>query len=629
MRIALGIALLVLWFLLPLGTKAQQMHLSWMKSAGGIDWDMVTGMTVANNNIYVTGGYYGYIRFEADSFASAGNRDVFVAAYQPDGSFKNAFCMGSQGFDFSYKILCDIDGNLIVPCKTHHDLKVGNAKVDSIGKINLMLLWLSPEGELLNHFAFAASEQASFTDLCLDPEGDLYFTGNFAGGLTIEGKSYLTERKSLKVSDDSDIFAGKINKQGKLMWFNQWGDKGEDLAFNLQSDGKGVLIMTGSTVLGCFGDKLSKPEPVKKEKHLFVAQLNPSGKVSEVHYPFHGFDFSTKGIAFQGNEVWISARFRYRVASGSKILESNGNNDILLMNSKLDKIDFQYQQLGGTGNEIPVQITPSGGYLVLAGTYTEPLAINKTTLLSENQEKEIFLLTIDKEKKYDKVFTLKGNRSKFANTLYTASSGVYLAGDFTQNINSGEVKLETRGKEDVYLARFENCDAKNPLKITIDTLSQGGKNPVYELSVGEGFLSYLWNDSPGKSLFKTNKPGMYYVEVNDNFGCYYIDSVSISQSKSLLLSDPFVQMGQIKVYPTLAHNWVNVITDQDIVCAGFSIGLTDMNGKQVLLDQYEGNMQHNRIYRLDVSGLAPGSYLIRLSSEQGVQSAKIVVKPKS
>lgn len=611
--------ILLATLLVSLSVQAQQMHLNWMKRAGGVDWDMVTGMTMANHKIYVTGSFYDAIHFESDTLTSYGNRDIYVARYDEAGRFFDAFGMGSQGFDHCFKTLVNDENSIIVACKTNLDFTIGDAVIKRQNNINLIIAWLTPEGKLIQKIVLASAEKASIADMVMAPDGNLYFAGNFTGELTGEDGIRL-------VASDNDIFIGKVNKNGKLQWIKHWKGVGEDRVFNLQKDDKGKLVITGATSSGCFEEKeIAKPSPLDREKFLFVATMNDAGNILSASYPWHGYDFITNSIAVTKDEIWISASFKYFVTTDKEKIQSKGKSDILLLSSPLNKVNFETLQFGGPGNDLPIQIVESGKHLVLAGTYTDSILIGSNELIPSDFNKEILLFTLNEKRKVDKVFNFDGAYGKFSNSLLTNSSGIYLAGEFGNTMESDQIKVNSAGNEDIFIARFENCDAKNPLTINIDTI-RNGKNVSFDLIASEGFISYVWSDNSKKQFTKTNKTGVYYVEVEDQMGCFYIDSASITTYKSLIFSDSAIVSEQIKVYPTITRDWVYLVSNTEIESNGFSIEGIDMNGKIVFENKYSGSVMPGRIYRAGFNTCIPGQYLLRLRSEQGVKTSKIMVK---
>ncbi|MFA9391537.1 MAG: hypothetical protein ACERKD_17135 [Prolixibacteraceae bacterium] len=599
----------------------QQMHLDWITKGGGAEWDMVTDMTIVNDaDIFITGTFTDRIFFGSDSLLAVGDRDVFVAHYTIDGTYLNSFSIGTRGFDYSFKIIADDDKqSIILALKTNFTLKIGSTRIDSLDNSNFMLLNLTPQGALINYAAFATSGKSEFTDLCLAPDGDLYFTGYFEGKLTTPIKKYLAEGQ--------DLYLGKVSKNGKFKWLNQWGAEGVDQSFCLAKSKNSKLYLSGMTHSGCFGSKYPLPERIDRNNYLFLAEINEGGQLMDVNYPFYGSLFKCNSITLTDNTIWMSVMFKYKVTTTSEIIQSRGSYDMLLMHSEQNKLNFSYHQIGGNGSDIPIQMRKSGNQLALAGMYSDTLRFNDLELIPEFGGKDIFVATINNEQKFGQVFALGSAGYNYSSVLAVSGSGIYVAGEFNQQFGTGEKKIKSSGKEDVFLTRFENCDAGNPLEISIDSVLYGKDKYSYILNAGEGFTSYLWNDNSTDQFLTTKKNGLYYVEVQNALGCFYVDSASISSLKSLLLSMDSETVGEVKFYPTLTHDKVNIYANSDLTSNGFIIEVLDLNGKVHDLEKINRAFRANEIFQIDLSGYSPAPYVIRLiTDERVVYSSKVIVR---
>ncbi|MCX6358080.1 MAG: hypothetical protein NT045_09470, partial [Candidatus Aureabacteria bacterium] len=73
--------------LFPFRSLAADGDLVWAKRAGGTDWDEGCGIaSLADGSVLVTGWFSGTATFGSDTLTSAGDRDMFIARYNPDGT---------------------------------------------------------------------------------------------------------------------------------------------------------------------------------------------------------------------------------------------------------------------------------------------------------------------------------------------------------------------------------------------------------------------------------------------------------------------------------------------------------------------------------------------------------------
>ena len=615
-KIIIGSNLLLCSILL----MGQQMHLNWIESAGGVDWDMVSDMAIADDSsVVLTGTFYDNIAFGSDTLRSAGDRDIFVARFSDQGKYLSSFSFGTSGYDYSYKLLCEQNSsNIFLAFKAHFPFQIKGTEIDSLNRSNFVVANFTENGELLNHFVFATTEKSKFVDFCLAPDGDLYFTGYFRGVLYAGNDIY--------EASGQDIYVGKVSKQGKYKWLKHWGAEGNDQPFNLVKDKTGKLYLTGLTHAGCFGGKYPVPQLIERKDHMFLAQINDGGNIVDVSYILYGSDFEGKGIALNDTSVWLTAMFKYNVTTiENYTYYSKGKYDILLLNSPLKKIDFNIQQIGGYGSDIPIQIALSGNVLVFAGMYSGELYLNDIALEHETVGNDIFVSTINNKGEFDKVLTLSGENYDYSSVLKIFNAGVYVAGEFKEQLGIGEMAVVSSGREDIFVARFENCDAKNPLTLTVDsTLIKPGLYS-YRISANEGFINYLWANNSTNSFIETQKAGLYFLEVEDNWGCFYLDSVSINGLKSVFLGEGSVQTGGMKFYPTYTQDKVNIIVENDIETASFILIVSDINGKIYSSVKMAGSMKSSEVYQVSLHGLSPGSYFVTVKTDVEVSTGKVLV----
>ncbi len=61
--------------------------------------------------------------------------------------------------------------------------------------------------------------------------------------------------------------------------------------------------------------------------------------------------------------------------------------------------------------------------------------------------------------------------------------------------------------------------------VTLGTVKNICKGEQLELNPGEGFTSYLWQDGSSQSTYRASENGIYWVEVTNQDGCSFRDSV--------------------------------------------------------------------------------------------------------
>ena len=128
---------------------------------------------------------------------------------------------------------------------------------------------LSPSGKWTQALATGFINSSGYNKLALDSAGNRYVLGSFSGTASF-GSVVLSSK------GDGDVFVGKLDAAGKVLWAVSAGGTGYELAWNMTLDSAGnphiVGYMASAAVFGSI--KLG----VVGKSDGFVAKLSPAGK---------------------------------------------------------------------------------------------------------------------------------------------------------------------------------------------------------------------------------------------------------------------------------------------------------------------------------------------------------------
>ena len=154
----------------------------------------------------------------------------------------------------------------------------------------------------------------------------------------------------------------------------------------------------------------------------------------------------------------------------------------------------------------------------------------------------------------------------------------------------------------------------------------GGQDTIitslpYTLDAGSGYTSYLWQDYSTSSLFNVTQYGLHWVWITDEYGCSDLDSVYVDSETHA--GEIPVQLGQIRIFPNPVQDILNVVVELD-------------SDKEVILEIYtvlntliyKEDLMRTKLARteVDVNGLAPGSYIVRITVDQIPHTYMVVVE---
>lgn len=212
------------------GATAASIGARWGAQFGSDAADRATGVAVrADGSVVVAGTTSGAM---ADA-ASAGESDVFVAAYGADGTRLWLRQFGGKGFDRATGVAVDARGDAYVSGYTSNRMPKG----DSVGAGDAFLAKLAPDGMLawLRQFGTTGSDFAR--SVAVDPTGNVFVAGDTNG--TLAGQGY--------AGGNSDAFLAKYDASGDLVWQRQFGGPGADKINGIATDAAGKVLVTGAT----------------------------------------------------------------------------------------------------------------------------------------------------------------------------------------------------------------------------------------------------------------------------------------------------------------------------------------------------------------------------------------------
>jgi hypothetical protein len=222
----------------------------WVKTWGGIDFDVSNVLEIdPNGNIY-TGGYFeDAVDFDpgpnVDTHISNGSHDAFLSSIDLNGNFRWARTWGGIGNDYVYDIIANssgvvyaagtfvnqVDFNPGTDEDVHSATNEQNSylcRYDSNGEYKFVYLW--------NHL---------FYNLCFDKYDNLYMAGAFDEDVDLDPSDGTNFHSA--VWPYSESFISKYNPSGGYLWSMVW--EGHDAEVNANSvaiDGNNNVYVAGT-----------------------------------------------------------------------------------------------------------------------------------------------------------------------------------------------------------------------------------------------------------------------------------------------------------------------------------------------------------------------------------------------
>lgn len=179
-------------------------------------------VTDEDNFVYITGVCNDSVDFDPgpnEDFVAAGQEDVYIAKYSPQGELVWRHVLISQGGNDVEHITQDVNGDLLiigsVQSSVDFDPSTGTAMVSPDGNANLMFIAkYTSDGDFVWVKAIGAQYATWGVDLETDANGAIYITGSFYNQLDADPGNDV----QLLTSNGLAIFFAKYSENGDLVW---------------------------------------------------------------------------------------------------------------------------------------------------------------------------------------------------------------------------------------------------------------------------------------------------------------------------------------------------------------------------------------------------------------------------
>ena len=299
--------------------------LLWAFNIGGTNNDESNSVAVdSEGSIYITGSYANFVDFDlgSDVFSLSISSNVFIAKYNSNGDFVNAFDFG--GFGHVGKSICiDNLDNIIVTGILHgvgdFDPSVNIMNLTSTGLDDIFIAKYDSDLNYLWASNFGGDSYLSTSDagnsITTDNNNNIFCTGVFRNTVDFDlgvGSNLLTS------NGDQDAFLLKLDATGNYNWALNVGNGSKDKGISVSSDSNGNVVIAGI--------------------FLGTVDFDPSSSTANFSSSVTHYSFIAKYDAL-GNYLWtllMPDRFHER----DRVIVSDDLDNIYCTGSFKESIDF-------------------------------------------------------------------------------------------------------------------------------------------------------------------------------------------------------------------------------------------------------------------------------------------------
>lgn len=461
-------------------------NLVWAKQTEGSSSKSSREITTLSDNSTVMTGYFNdSIKFGPGEInetilTSAGDRDAFIARYNPNGTLAWAMRAGGPNNEYGYGITTLSDDSTVVTGYCGDSAIFGLGEINEteitvlVGFRDIFIARYNPDGTL--EWAKGAGGATYDTGEAVTALSDnsTVVTGNFEGWATFGlGESNET---ILSSAGDDDIFVARYNPDGTLAWAKcAYGYK-DDSGYSITTLSDDTTVVTGYYWTGAifgWGELNETTLTAAGSKDIFIARYNTDGTLQWAKSAGgdRAWDIGRGVTTLSDNSTVVTGYFRVSATFGSgesneTFLDSGGNNDIFVARFNPDGSLAWAKQAGGEGDHYSRGITVLSdnstivtGYFI--GLTKFGLGESCETVLTTAEYDNIFVArynpdgTLSWAKSADGTSRVAGYGITSLSNDSTVVTGTFLETVIFGKNEPNQTVLISTDSSDIFVARFQ------------------------------------------------------------------------------------------------------------------------------------------------------------------------------
>jgi hypothetical protein len=248
----------------------------WSERAGGGMADYISSIDVdADNNIIISGYFYGEIDFGDTLLTAAASSDIFIARYSPEGELLWALAAGGSSSDQARSVSCDPEGNIYLAASFYYDFTFGDTTLSTSNPVGVAVVKLNPEGLFQMAFQLNGTYLTPDVFLKADHVGNFYLSGNFSEEIFL-GDSVFTAGPF-----NQDVFVARFGNDGEFLWASHGYSYSSDQAIGLDIDQSDNLYLSGHYLDHIHFEQLTLNYTLCcGSREIFIVNYSNDGKVN-------------------------------------------------------------------------------------------------------------------------------------------------------------------------------------------------------------------------------------------------------------------------------------------------------------------------------------------------------------
>jgi len=497
---ALGIFIIYLFSFVNL--LAQYPQFEWAKGAGGIGRDSANDIAVdKNGNCVIIGHFENSIEFGSNALTSKGDKDVFIAKYDPFGNIIWANQISGDVADYGTGIACDSENSVIVTGDYQSMVRFGSVPLVANGYRDVFIAKYDSSGNLLWAKTAGGPSWDAGHDIIIDSFDNIYITGFFSG------RAYF-DSVAIKAYGDAKLFMfiAAYDRSGKIRWVKYADGSDNSQGTGIAKDYSGNIYVTGA-----FSDSMfieNRKLVSTGIKDIFIVKYDSIGNLLWAKQSGgEGYDWAWKVAADKEGNCLITGQFADTAFFDDIALTSAGGYDIFIAKYNPDGQIIWAKSAGGLYNDQGRNIiTDTFGNFYVTGEFIRDGTFDGKPLTGEGS---IFIVKYDV---LDNILWAKrgGGSYSWGLDIHESAQCCFIAGLFWSNTATfnGDT-LHNAGESDIFVARLLEQPPPQ-LAVTPGRLDFGTDNDSLSVEIknmGAGALAWEIIENPHQPWIAAIEPG--------------------------------------------------------------------------------------------------------------------------
>ena len=369
----------------------------------------------------------------------------------PQGNFVWVCKGGGSLYDTGCAIAVDSNNNLYTAGFFEGSAVFGNTSLIAYGNesYDIFIAKYDSAGNLIWVKQAGSDDYDEGLSITTDNLDNFYVTGYFKGTAAFGGAS-------LTSSGERDIFIGKYDSSGNLIWVKQAGGSGDDEGSSITTDNANNVLVTGSFVdITAFENNAMTSNG---SSDIFIAKYDSSGNllwVKQAGGP--SFDRGYSVTTDNSDNFYVTGYFKGTAAFGDTSITTYGDRDVFIAKYDSSGNLLWIKQGGGSYWDYGYSLTTD--YLnnvYITGSFFESAVFDGTSLTSAGHN-DIFIAKYDSSGNLIWVKQAGGTSYDRGKSIIADNSGnIYLTGHFKTNTTFENTFFSAYGQYDIFIARYDS-----------------------------------------------------------------------------------------------------------------------------------------------------------------------------